>query len=767
MAPIRKLLLVTAERTNLVWLAVCLAFLQLIQISLISSLILLATISILVQSGHILLQWAGFRQMGLGARFILAGGVFAVCSQLLLALGASSSLTYPITSALFLTFSAIGTIKKPKGNRRSNSNGFNELRTVTGITILIFSIRHPWALSFGIPIALMAYNFPKRFRSSSSNCFLGVLALSGLVFAHLLRPNLWWYSYYTTTDAGFFESLSWIGSEWGVSTSPGMIGSWISSYHWLSYVLFGGLSHVAALPPWDGLMKLGVPILTGLFISLISHSPFRSEPRKSEGLSWALAMLAATSWPFYRVDSASFGLLAGLVLVGLVIRQQALALQGFKPMLLIGMATVFTMLSKAPVAVIAGAIVVFASALSPSRLSIRAWHGPTTFAIASGSTYLLLFHGGAASERLFSAKQVGNIVQYIFDSLTSLPSTPLLLTLLFVVNHLYRSGHLENDSRTGLIFTVAASCLAILSGLLHLVLTNSAQFFIPSGFYLFVFTVWYVIDRDSSSLSLPTITRPRIFTGVFATSVVVGFALPVIANRINNAFGVEAAIGSSAWEAFRKLTIFVPIWMVLGYVLRKGPVATKQLVIGLTVTLSLGIAIGTQLDGARRVLLYGPSVYNSSPSNDAAFPSPDLRNIGTYIRLNTDKGFVLATNDFCCFGEEWWNYSINGIKEGRTYGNKLRWGGDNHLLAAESRRRVFIQGLAFQLGGRLPSAEQVRRMSLSLEFANRPTQSSLDELKGSGVDGFVVNLSLTNHRDWTSFAVERYRNEGYVFFELR
>ena len=90
------------------------------------------------------------------------------------------------------------------------------------------------------------------------------------------------------------------------------------------------------------------------------------------------------------------------------------------------------------------------------------------------------------------------------------------------------------------------------------------------------------------------------------------------------------------------------------------------------------------------------------------------------------------------------------------------------MLAAETRRRFLIQGLRFQLhvdNTDLP--RQIMRMDTSLEFANSPNEQVASDLKAYGVSGYVVNLSLTEHRDWSKFAIERFRSGDFVYLELR
>ena len=69
--------------------------------------------------------------------------------------------------------------------------------------------------------------------------------------------------------------------------------------------------------------------------------------------------------------------------------------------------------------------------------------------------------------------------------------------------------------------------------------------------------------------------------------------------------------------------------------------------------------------------------------------------------------------------------------------------------------------------GANPSAELVKRMHLSLEFANSPTIDVVKKLKEYHVSAFVVNLSLTKMRDWSEFAVTKYSNEKFSLLMLK
>jgi hypothetical protein len=92
-------------------------------------------------------------------------------------------------------------------------------------------------------------------------------------------------------------------------------------------------------------------------------------------------------------------------------------------------------------------------------------------------------------------------------------------------------------------------------------------------------------------------------------------------------------------------------------------------------------------------------------------------------------------------------------------------GGANFLLPAHTQRRFLIQGPRFVFQNFSNNLED--RMQLSLGFANNPTTDTILKLKKYGVKGFVVNLSLTQIRDWSQFANTLYANDEFVFMTLK
>jgi len=273
-----------------------------------------------------------------------------------------------------------------------------------------------------------------------------------------------------------------------------------------------------------------------------------------------------------------------------------------------------------------------------------------------------------------------------------------------------------------------------------------------------------------------------------------GFEFPVITNRADAVVKFSELLGADAWEFIGDHFVY-SIPLLVGILALKRPREARAMHIMMSLTLCLGLAAGLQLDRARRVATWGPDVAVNWALNDSALPSDDLRAVGTYVRRNTAPDAIIATNDFCCFGSEWWKEIASNPEQHRSgslkwwsdlertrWWNNLEeqygaegvtrsvsdtlWGGDNYLIAAETRRRVLIQGLKFQVSS-IPSHDQVNRMTLSLEFANNPSGLVVDQLRGYGVSGYIVNLKLTSQRRWSEFADELYRSGDFVYLELR
>lgn len=288
---------------------------------------------------------------------------------------------------------------------------------------------------------------------------------------------------------------------------------------------------------------------------------------------------------------------------------------------------------------------------------------------------------------------------------------------------------------------------------------------VPAQFLLLIAVLWNARERlrESPVADMPRYRVIYLLT-VYGSMVVVGFVYPVLLNRVGRNVGLSTSVNKE-WETFVQ---FAPYSAIALFVTLAAVCFKDRLLFGLAplvIAASLGFISGLSLDNSRRHITYGHEIYLNLVGNDPVFAPPDLESVGQFVRERTPDGLILASNNYCCPGTQWWTDITEDIEGYVESGTPSRWGGDNHLVQAVTRRRVLMQGPADK--DQSPDFEKINRMTLSIAFANAPTQKIVDELRDYGVNGFVVNTSLTARRDWSEFAVERYRNGNYIYLELR
>jgi hypothetical protein len=237
--------------------------------------------------------------------------------------------------------------------------------------------------------------------------------------------------------------------------------------------------------------------------------------------------------------------------------------------------------------------------------------------------------------------------------------------------------------------------------------------------------------------------------------------------RLNSQLNLDNLVGEYFWEIIRGSGFIIVLCIVIIAFCSTASRA-KTYLPPLLIVMLLGFASGTSVGYYQRLQTDGLGQYLNWQNNSAPFAQSDLRELGTWIRTNTDSDIILASNNFCCAGSDWWQLIASDPTAhlNQVFG-EAKWGGANYLLPAESRRRFLIQGLRFQTGYGAPSDEQIKRMSISLEFANKPSRKVVEQLRFYGVSGYVANLTLTEHRDWSAFAVEKFRSGDFVYLEFK
>jgi hypothetical protein len=167
-------------------------------------------------------------------------------------------------------------------------------------------------------------------------------------------------------------------------------------------------------------------------------------------------------------------------------------------------------------------------------------------------------------------------------------------------------------------------------------------------------------------------------------------------------------------------------------------------------------------------LTKGPELTASESAT--AIGTTDEIAVGQWLRTNTEKSSLIATNHFCgpaCSGADWFENDYLRLNDTYIFPESpTGYGTFNFILSDYAERRFFIEGARFLLVNGMPKEQVRERMNLVLEFANTPDAGNLRSLQEKGVDYFVVDKESTSVQNWKDFATTRYENDTFLVLEL-
>jgi len=730
------------------------------ELKLLSAITITTILACLTITGQRIIEWSGARESGIGLGLVVGCCTYSLFTQLLLVLGISHSFAHwvavgmPLGLALFLS-------RVQTDNPVTVSHVVNRLPlSALSIGLLVVALRHTWLMPFSLSVT--SY---ERIRSSvnlrSQWRILSIIAAgAGTVSSVYLRPNQWWY-FYQGNDAQFFESLNWSVARWGVFEHPGLSGGSIAGYHWLTYAFFGGLGELARLQPWDGLLKIGILIIPTTFALLILQSP-RNRERSLTVSQGLLVLIVVAATPSTRVDSFTFSVLvsfAFIILSGMQFDQRRRMMQTAL-FVLMSIALLFT---KVSTAAIVGAILTVTMIFQMMRRKQVSLVPPLSLAGVFVVLYLwLLRHSDAQTLLVFRVEisATSNSIRSLLDN----PYLPTNLLALIVLLAGFEVGQEQNLSQVARV-TLGVALLALTLQFVFIGPT-SLYFGLPAVYFFNLYATRERLVGQEIQFLTSRQTRRLIPPLVLLGATAIGFGVSSTVNRIDLRLQLTERFGAWLLDIVRGSGLTLSIIALLFFAsIRIGP--RKPFLYAIAIVAGLGVFSGQLMNGYRQAATWGAGIYTSSGANAAAFGSGGLDEVSKYIRRMTPQDTVLASNNFCCFGESWFSSTEANNFRGPGENWEQALGGANYLLTANTQRRFLLQGLRFQTGYRPPTADQINRMRLSLAFANRPSKREVEDLKSYGVSGFIVNLSLTDRRDWSEFAVERFRSDDFVYLELK
>ena len=716
------------------------ATLLLLEIPIKSTFILVYVLSVIAVAGQTIATKVGYNDVGVGIGSVVGVGAFTFGVQLLLLLGATSALAHWSVVLAMTTVLIFGRFGRSNPLIVSEARYQTNIYMAASVALIVATLRQPWMLPFTCVVVAIGIWLQRKKLTPKSFLISSILTILGWFASSLLRPNLWW-RFYSDGDSQFFESLSWSIAKWGIFEHPGFVGGSVATYHWLTYAFFGGLSELAELPPWFALLKIGPIFIYFLLAHLIITSAKESvSPRLA--WHWIIVVSGILSARSQFVDSWAFSIPIAFAFLHLA----QLQLNVFKLRLLFfwSFLSATLLFAKIPTAVVVAAILgikVFFDREKPNFPKLI----PLISLIFSGLALALPIMRGP-SKSLFGMSDYS--ISAINDFLVSLISPERLFpNLLICVSSafLLRSMLKTRLGSTEIaVITLAMPSLfvsiAFYEGntptLLTTVQQGSAQYFLFTQLFLLtIFCSIALLSFDTRPVFQKAKSQNSVILGVLLCGFVIGFNW--------RHFGIGILIGRAV-----PLEIFSAIATVLVLSVVAVLRLTKRIFIFSlkTVLISLVLISGTLFGFKVNAFFFNLSrldhYYSLDKTRIPNFGTSDLIAVGGFIRDNTSPEIVLASNNF--------------------YSDQFQ-GGFNYLLPAETQRRFLMQGLAFQTGFAEPSTEQIQRMNLSLKFADQPSALVLKKLKEYGVKGYVVNLALTDRRDWSEFATEAFRSGDFVF----
>lgn len=740
----------------------------LIGFPLLSLVLLLITLGLVVWCGAELLSAISPTPPRLGTSFAVGAGLLVFSTQGLLLMGVSPSIANwcALGSAVVISGRLHWLAPKPEESRFHRLSF--ELRAAVPIAALALGSLQPWLLWTAVPLLLMMWWYQKLGKSRLTVGLTACALAGGTLMSVQARPDRWWW-FYQSNDLQFFESLSWTMSHWGFHVHPGSLTESIAGYHWLSYAFFGGLTHLALLDPWASLARL-----SGLLISILVASVLVArEDRELTLESFGFATLGTLIVVYPTIDSRLFSIFIAFAFIEFTKKYQMRSTS--RRSLFVGLTILISLtlvFSKTTTAVVVALVLLASHAWQLAlRRPLEGAIQTVTLCGVGLMSYFFVFREAGITSR------ASNLIPHLLspnadmfeDFIRFLSGRSVAIQFgLFAV--LLISRRQKVNSPWGISSLLTGLVLAWTSR--DFPLAVDALYFSTPAFAM-------LLLESSSRLSFSENPRWQFQNPAAAVIFAISFFSISGINRLwstLSSWGWPTQLSNLSGESIGRNghLLILALTPVILLFLRRHPSRVFLLVCAALI----GQIFGVRLQDYQESMARGvDSLSNPRGGNSAPFADLDLQIVGKYIRDNTPDDFVLASNNFCCHGDDWWRRIRNSIKiYDSTTGNdslglEPSWGGANYLLPAESRRRFLIQGPNFTdtaacYCGTSLSEEMQSYMTLSLEFANSPDESSLTELRRLGVDGFVVNLSLTDWRDWSGFATEKFTAGNFLFLEF-
>jgi hypothetical protein len=593
--------------------------------------------------------------------------------------------------------------------------------------------------------------------------------IGGVVASIHNRPPFW---HYLTDDFRVFESLSRSIWDYGPQDEFGTLGTIGAQYHISTYAYSGLLDRLSGASTFIVLNR-AMLVLTALLLSTIVWAFLRRDGGKNRLINLGLAAMFPLFFDYsFTSPSYCFGLFFYLVGVFFWTDHQ----RRVKPWLQVSIGfliTVFIMttkISNMPVVLSGlGVLALYALARKPSWAKSALINFTTTL-ITTGIYFFVFLANGRTSSQLESmyafgyARRIAGDLVTISDPVTrisaSLMYTSLYLVLPIVAVLYFFTIHRRLHPQL-LIFVLPAVPLLLITALFGG--ADASGYFVLASLGVLNIALIVFVSKFFSDFNWRVRQNQQI----------AGFALIAGLLGLLTHRSVAYFNGGTANEILTR-SILQSHWVsalllsLIAYGLfRVGKNRKKQsfLILFIVAELMCFTSINAMLLDR---LTKGPEL--SVEESATAIGTTDEIAVGQWLRTNTEKSSLIATNHFCgpaCSGADWFENDYLRLNDTYIFpASPTGYGTFNFILSNYAERRFLIEGARFLLVNGMPREDVRERMNVALAFANEPSEASLSSLQAFGVDYFVIDKQSTTQRDWGLTTSKLYENDTFIVLEL-
>jgi hypothetical protein len=593
--------------------------------------------------------------------------------------------------------------------------------------------------------------------------------IGGIIASIRNRPPFW---HYLTDDFRVFESLSRSIWDYGPQDEFGTLGTIGAQYHISTYAYSGLLDRLSGASTFIVLNR-AMLVLTALLLSTVVWAFLRRDGGKNRMINLGLAAMFPLFFDYsFTSPSYCFGLF--FYLVGVFFwtdhRHQVKPLLQVFIGFLITAFIMTTKISNMPVVLSGlGMLALYALAKKPNWVKSALINFVTSL-ITAGIYFFVFLANGRTSSQLESiyafgyARRIAGDLVTISDPLirisASLMYTSLYLVLPIVAVLFFFLRNRQPHPQL-LIFVLPAIPLVLITALFGG--ADASGYFVLAS--LGVLNIAFIVFLSKYFSDFNWRVRENQQLAVFAfTAGLLGLLTHRLIAYFNGGTANEILIRSilqSHWVGALLLSVISFGLFRLGKARNKHPFLILFLVAEIMSFASIEVLL---LDR----LTKGPEL--TAAESTTAIGSTDEIAVGRWLRTNTEKSSLIATNHFCgpaCSGADW--FENDYLRLNNTYifpESPTGYGTFNFILSNYAERRFLIEGARFLLVNGMPREDVRSRMNAVLAFANEPSDASLSSLQNFGVDYFVIDKQSTTKRDWGVAASRLYENDTFIVLEL-